>query len=129
MPPDCLILYVGQVEKRNMMLPIFGAPARPARKALRIDGNSTGDLAQRLHGSPCIFYVRTSLCSSSGARPACDRVESLLDLELVSRERFPAVPSNRGMTYDRPPVAACASYCSCGSSSACHFLELAIRRP
>jgi hypothetical protein len=103
-PPECLVLYVGQMGKRNMMLPIFGAPARPAHKSLRLDGNEPGDLADRLRGSTCAYYVRTSLCSSNDARVACDRVESLLDLEPVSSRVFPAVPSNQGMSYDRPQI-------------------------
>jgi hypothetical protein len=103
-PAECLVLYVGQVGKRSMMLPIFGAPARPARKSLPIDGDDPGELADRLRGSPCAYYVRTSLCSSSEARSACDRVEGLLDLERVSSRMFPAVPSNTGMPYDRAEV-------------------------
>jgi hypothetical protein len=86
------------------MLPIFGAPARPARKALRVDGDSPGNLAQRLDGSPCTVYVRTSLCSSTDARAACERVEKALELERSSVGVFPAVPSNQGMPYDRKQV-------------------------
>jgi hypothetical protein len=104
LPPECLVLYVGQVGKRNMRLPIFGAPARPARVAVPIDGNEPGDLADRLRGSPCTYYVRTSLCSSRDARSACDRIESLFDLERVTSAVFPAVPSNVAMPYDRAQV-------------------------
>jgi hypothetical protein len=87
-----------------MMLPIFGPPAKAARKAIRLDADSTTDLPHRLAGSPCTMYVHTTFCASTDGGPVCDRVENLLDLEPVASERFPAVSSNRYVRYDRPPI-------------------------
>jgi hypothetical protein len=103
-PRECLVVYVGQVGNRNMMLPIFGPPAKAARKAIRLDADSTTDLPHRLAGSPCTMYVHTTFCASTDGGPVCDRVENLLDLEPVASERFPAVSSNRYVRYDRPPI-------------------------
>jgi hypothetical protein len=51
-----------------------------------------------------LYYVRTSLCSSAEGRPACEAIESRMELVPVSRASFPARPSSPLLAYDSDPV-------------------------
>jgi hypothetical protein len=102
--PRCLVVYVGQVGTRNVTLPIYGPPARPGRKAVRLVGDRPEALAPRLAGSSCTCYVRTSLCSSVEGRPACAAVEAQADLHPVASRRLPATDGDGGRRFDRPSV-------------------------
>ena len=57
-PSECLVVYVGEIEHRNMMLPIFGRPARPPRKAVRIDARQPYDLPHLIDGADAARFLR-----------------------------------------------------------------------
>src|SRR4029079_12817816 len=52
----------------------------------------------------CLFYVRSSLCSSAEARSLCERLESEAQLEPLASQVLPALPSYTGLPYDRSEV-------------------------
>ena len=49
---------------------------------------------------PCLFYVRTSLCSSPQGREACHAIEANLELHEIARATIPAVPSYAAFGFD-----------------------------
>jgi len=66
--------------------------------------------------TPCIHYVRTSLCASPHGRSACEAVERDLALEPGARARFPAAPSYDSLGYDGDEVEVVISRVIGGAS-------------
>jgi hypothetical protein len=102
LPQQCRVIYVASAANRGVLLPTYaGSAARPA-VAMDLRVPHTVDAA--LAPAPCLYYVRTSLCSSADGRAACDALERRLTLEPIARASFPAVPSSQIIAYDRDVV-------------------------
>jgi hypothetical protein len=101
-PPHCRVVNVVCAGKRCLMLPTY-VESR-SRAAVAIDPSRPHTIEEALSPAPCLYYVRTSLCSSDEGRPACEEVESRLEMMPVARASFPARPSSGLIPYDRDPV-------------------------
>ncbi len=105
LPPSCRIAYVGFAGRRNLFLPTYVvSPPLGVDAIARLDGREAIDMQAVLGEVGCTYYVRSSLCSSAEGRPVCADVERQLALDPVARASFAAVPSNRGLPYDREVV-------------------------
>jgi hypothetical protein len=102
LPQQCRVIYVASAANRGVLLPTYaGSAARPA-VAMDLRVPHTVDAA--LAPAPCLYYVRTSLCSSADGRPACDAIERRLTLAPIARASFAAVPSSQIIGYDTDAV-------------------------
>jgi hypothetical protein len=101
-PSPCRIIHQATAEKRGIFLPVYVGPV--GRKWVAVDDRLPHSLAEALAPTECLYYVRTSLCSSAEGRPRCARLESQLQLTPVARAEFPARPSYDGLPYDSDPV-------------------------
>ncbi len=104
LPPECRTTHVAFAARHNLLLPTYVASARANRMFVRIDARQPVNVAQALGAPGCAFYLRTSLCSTTGGRAACDDVERQLDLEPIVRTSFPAVPDSTETTFDRDSI-------------------------
>jgi len=103
-PPGCVLASVSRVGNRIAELPDYlsaaywqgGRPGLPLR--------APEDLSSARASHECIWYVRSSLCTTAAAREKCERIEALAPGELVARARLAARPSYLGFDYDRPEV-------------------------
>lgn len=101
LPPDCRIIHLISADKRVLGIPSYVPDARPA---VAIDIRQPHTLDAALSPAPCVYYVRTSLCSSVEGRPACATIEDRLALTPVARATFPVLPSSPLLSYDRDPI-------------------------
>lgn len=102
-PPGCTLAAVSRVENRIWEIPSYLVPAPGSGIATQRTVHSPSDLAAAAPEG-CLFYVRSSLCSSTAARPLCDAVERETPLQRVAIRSFPARPSYVGHPYDRSDV-------------------------
>ena len=93
--PACRVAYLPRVDKRIVEIPLWAhAGDAPPLRIRRTD-----DL--RAAGPRCVYFVRTSICTTREARAICDAIDP--GRAIVSRT-FDAVPSYDGLPYDRPRV-------------------------
>jgi hypothetical protein len=102
LPAECRIIHVAGAGNRGVALPTY--VRLQAAEAVEIRAGEEYTLAQALAPASCIYYVRTSLCSTPEGRNACAQVENRLRLERVARAVFPAWPSSRHAPYDTDSV-------------------------
>ena len=105
--PGCRVAHVGRAGPRVLYVPEYVAPPLPGRRHL--DGATSNDVLAALGETPCIHYVRTSLCSSPEGRRACEAVESGLTLEPGARASFAAAPSYDALGYEGDEVEVVVS--------------------
>ena len=99
--PGCRVAHVGRAHRRVLALPDY--VASPVRRS-RLDAATSGDIVAALGESPCIHYIRTSLCASAEGRPACEAVENGLALEPAAWASFPSLPSYDALGYEEAEV-------------------------
>jgi hypothetical protein len=99
LPAACRLAWVDRAGRRTLMLGEYLA-RRPGDgpRALR----PVEDASELPAG--CVWYYRSSLCSSAEGRPICDAVERPLGLSRLAEASFPAAASYDGLDYDRPTV-------------------------
>ena len=59
--------------------------------------------------TPCLVYVRTSLCSTTEGRPACDEIEGRLVLLPIARAAFTGSRDVETFSHDRDTVETVVS--------------------
>lgn len=101
-PTECRVIHVASSGDRGVEIPTYVRGARAPSVAIQSRSPQTLDAA--LAPVECLYYVRTSLCSSAEARDRCDTFEKQLRMEIVERTSFPAAPSSPLIPYDRDPV-------------------------
>ncbi len=102
-PEDCSLAAVSRAGNRVWEIPTYLIPtSRPHHPSepIRLRG------AAELHdaGANCLWYVRSSLCTSVEGRATCDAIERDAQLAPIARQVFPALPSYARLPYDRPEV-------------------------
>ena len=104
LPSECDVVQVDRVGDRVLMLPQYAAPSRsPTHPAVIPVPEGPGQL-DFLASTGCLFYVRSSLCSSVDGRAPCDAIEAGAALQPVARATFPASPTHPFQPYDRNAV-------------------------
>jgi hypothetical protein len=102
------VAYLGEAGRRRLWLPWYLAPSHPPSAFVSLTAGRNGE--QQLPPGRCVFYVRTSVCTSDEGRAACDAVEhGPRGLIPVARTTLPAAPSYTGLPYDRPAVEVAIS--------------------
>ena len=106
-PAQCTVLYVGRADRRVISLPLYvgGNPRLALNSGLEVRTDAEIEQVREL-SEPCLWYIRTSLCSSREGRDRCARVEQALQLRRLDGRVFPAVPSYDSLPYDRPALEA-----------------------
>jgi hypothetical protein len=87
LPPECRVVHLAFAGKRVLMLPTY---AGPARTAVAVDLRQPRTIEAALSPAACLYYVRTSLCSTADGRPECDALERRLTLVPIARAAFAA---------------------------------------
>lgn len=98
--PGCAVLYVGRTDAVvtvHLPVPPDGVTTVP------LDARGPLDL-RPLVPAGCVWYLRTSACSTTTGAAACARVEGGLRLTEVATSSVPAVPSHRDVRYRADPV-------------------------
>ncbi len=102
LPTDCRIIHVVSAGKRALVIPTYIGPG--SRPAVALDLRQPHTIEAGLSPTPCLYYVRTSLCSGADGGPVCDELEQRLTFTPVAHASFPALRSHIGFPYDRDPV-------------------------
>ncbi|MBK9267032.1 MAG: hypothetical protein IPM54_45555 [Polyangiaceae bacterium] len=104
LPNGCRVVHVPRVDRRIVLLPEYAIHS-PENAPLAVVAVSSADEVRRLKRSePCLRYARTSICTSTDGRPACEAVEHGLHLVPIAERDLPAKPSHVMSTYDRDVV-------------------------
>jgi hypothetical protein len=101
-PPGSRLVAVETAGITAVELPLYGRQRDLSAPVVRLDA----------HGSPPaltsfgdrVFWARTSLCATGGARAWCDAVEASAVLEPVDVAELPARPSTHAVEYDAERV-------------------------
>ncbi|HEY1691405.1 MAG TPA: hypothetical protein VGG39_04545 [Polyangiaceae bacterium] len=101
-PPGSRLVAVETAGITAVELPLYGRQRDLSAPVVRLDA----------HGPPPalpsfgdrVYWARTSLCTTQGARAWCDAVEASAVLEPVDVAEVPARPSTHAVTYDADPV-------------------------
>jgi hypothetical protein len=101
-PSHCRVIHPASVANRGVEIPTYVRP--PSAPAVAMHERRPHTIAAGLAAAPCLYYVRTSVCSSVDGRPGCEAIESRLVLAPVSRASFPSRPSSVFLAYDSDPV-------------------------
>jgi hypothetical protein len=101
-PSECRLVHLAAAGHRGVEIPTYVRP--PSSPAVALDPRRPHGYEEAFSPAPCIYYVRTSLCSSLEARARCARIEDGVEFEIVARGAFPARPSSPYIPYDRDPV-------------------------
>lgn len=99
-PLGCHIAHAERVGDRIVEIPDYVAPGSGGVFGVQ----SPGDLVMAGRGR-CVYWVRTSLCSTRVGQGLCDDAEQRVVLREVARAELPAVPSYRGFGYVTDPVS------------------------
>jgi hypothetical protein len=102
LPPECRVIHLASAGKRGLYLPTYVGTR--SRSAVPIIEREPHTLEEALSPADCLYYVHTSLCSSTEGRPTCAAIEGRLTLLPLARAVFPPRPSSDGLPYDRDPV-------------------------
>lgn len=100
LPGECRVASVPRADERVLYLPWY-VLAQPERAPSRWVGvRNAAVLTGVVRASPCVVWVRASICASVEGRPLCDAIEDTLALEEIASIELPPVPSRDGMEYD-----------------------------
>jgi hypothetical protein len=103
LPPSCRVAYVQRAGRRVLNLPDYLMPPSRATTPPTVDASDSAKLlAAKAAG--CVWYLRSSLCTSIEGRPACGDVERRLSTASPVTAAFPPLPSYDDLPYDRPIV-------------------------
>jgi hypothetical protein len=97
-PASCRVVHVAFAGKRVLTLPTYAGGARPA---VAMDLRRPRTIEAAFAPAPCLYYVRTSLCSTADGRPDCDAIERRLTLVPVARASFAATGPFETFSHDR----------------------------
>jgi hypothetical protein len=92
LPPECRVVHLAFAGRRVLLLPTYVGPARTA-VAMRAREAHTAEAA--FAPGECVYYVRSSLCSTVEGRPECDAIERRLTLRPIARASFPETTGER----------------------------------
>jgi hypothetical protein len=101
-PSQCRVVHLAAGGERGVEIPTYVRP--PSSRSVALDPRRPDGYEEAFSPTPCLYYVHTSLCSSTEARERCAALEDGMKLETVTRESFPARPSSPHIPYDRDPV-------------------------
>ena len=69
-----------------------------------MDVRRRGTIDEALAPAACLYYVRTSLCSTADGRPACEAIEGRLTLVPTARASFPGARETETFSHDGETV-------------------------
>ncbi len=99
--PECRVIHLASAGIRLLMLPTY---AGPAREAVAMDLRKPWTIDAALAPVACLYYVHTSLCSTTDGRPACDAIERRLTLVPIARAAFTVGREVETFSYDTRTV-------------------------
>lgn len=95
-PETCRVGYIGRAGRRVVEVP------RWIGSSELVDIGRGEEWSEEAGG--CRRFLRTSICSSTQGQPLCDQVLRDLEGEVIEERRFPAVPSQDDLPYNRSTV-------------------------
>src|SRR6185436_5639957 len=98
----CRVVHVASAGHRVLALPTYvGGGSRPA---VAIDLHQARTVDAALSPAACLYYVHSSLCSTTEGRPACDTIERRLTLAPIARASFVGAREFDIFSHDTDPV-------------------------
>jgi hypothetical protein len=97
LPPECRVIHLAAAGKRFLALPTY---VRPPGTAVAMDRRQPWTIEAATAPAVCLYYVRSSLCSTSEGRPECDAIESRLTLVPVARASFVGARGEETFAHD-----------------------------
>lgn len=101
LPPQCRVVHLASAGKRVLALPTY---VGQGRAAVAMDLRRPPTVAAALSPAACLYYVRSSLCSTGDGRPECDAIESRLTLVPIARASFTGAAEYDTFSHDRETV-------------------------
>ena len=101
LPSECRVIHVVAAGKRALTLPTY---VRPETTAVAMDLRQPGTIEAALSPAACVYYVHSSLCSTTDGRPECAAIERRLTLVPVARTSFAAAREIETFSHDGGPV-------------------------
>jgi hypothetical protein len=95
------VVHLASAGHRVLTLPTYVGESRPA-VAMDLRQARTVDAA--LSPAACLYYVHSSLCSTTEGRPACAAIERRLTLAPIARASFARAREFETFSHDSDPV-------------------------
>ena len=101
LPSECRVIHVVAAGKRALTLPTY---VRLDTPAVAMDLRQPGTIEAALSPAACVYYVHSSLCSTTDGRPECAAIERRLTLAPVARTSLAAAREIETFSHDGGPV-------------------------
>jgi hypothetical protein len=101
LPPGCRVVHLASAGQRALMLPTY---VGRQMSAVAMDLRQPWTIEAAFSPGPCVYYVHSSLCSTTDGRPKCEAIERRLTLVPIARASFAVAPEFETFSHDSDTV-------------------------
>jgi hypothetical protein len=101
LPAECRVVHLASAGKRVLTLPTY---VGRSMAAVAMDLRQPRTIEAAFSPAACVYYVRSSLCSTADGRPECEAIERRLTLVPIARASFAAAPEFETFSHDSETV-------------------------